>query len=509
MSLLSRLLDRAAALFPANTAVIDGHYVYSYAELKQLVDRLASSLLGLGVTPNDRIAVLMHNRPEMLLCYYACFKIGATVVPINYCLKAPEIAYIIENSQPKLLICENKLFPEVKKILPNFTGLTACFLVDRQATGTESTLDFNDLLASTVSAQIPKIDADTIAAVIHTSGTTGTPKGTLLTHRQLAAHTVSHAQLVKYCSDDKSLLCLALCCNFGFTHQMLPAAYTGAALVIMPVFDAARVLAAIQHQQVTMLYMMPVMYNKLANLAATHHPPIANQLRLCVVAGDVTPSSVFKQFKTCFGLDLCEGLGMTETQVYALNPVSGDKKIGSVGRPIATLQVEIQDEQGQTLPGGETGEIVVKGEVVTSGYLNNPQATAETFRDDWFLTGDLGCFDREGYLWFKGRKKQIIIRGGSNISPQEVEEAFYQYPSILEAAAIGVPDKILGERVRAYLVLKPGSRPISETAIINFARQRLADYKVPESVKFMNELPKGITGKIDRRKLHEQALTEC
>lgn len=256
-----------------------------------------------------------------------------------------------------------------------------------------------------------------------------------------------------------------------------------------------------------MLYMMPVMYNKLATLAATSPPPIANQLRLCVVAGDVTPSSVFKRFKTCFGLDLCEGLGMTETQVYALNPVSGNKKIGSVGIPIDTLQVEIHDEQNRTLPDGKIGEIVVKGEVVTKGYLNNPQATAETFRDDWFLTGDLGCFDHEGYLWFKGRKKQIIIRGGSNISPQEVEEAFYQYPDVLEAAAVGVPDKILGERVKAYVVLKPGSTPISETEIINFARQRLADYKVPESVEFLDELPKGITGKIDRRRLREQTVS--
>ncbi len=255
-----------------------------------------------------------------------------------------------------------------------------------------------------------------------------------------------------------------------------------------------------------MLYMMPVMYNELVKLAENERCPIPNHLRLTIVAGDTTPVVVFRSFKKCFGLDICEGIGMTETQIYALNPLDDKKKIGSVGRGVEYTAVDVQDDHGNSLPPGQTGEITVKGEIVIEKYLGNPKATTDSFRNGWFLTGDLGTFDSDGFLWFKGRKKQLIVHDGSNISPQEVEEVFYHHPAVSEAAVVGIPDVIEGENVKAYITLKTDSEPIIEADLLTFAKKHLADYKLPQSIEFRESLPKLATGKLDRRRLRAESI---
>ncbi|MGK7907433.1 MAG: class I adenylate-forming enzyme family protein [Synechococcus sp.] len=503
--MLSQILDRTSERCPQQIAISFGDRTYTYAELKDLADQLARSLIELGIRKGDRIGVFLFNCPEMLLCYYACFKIGAVVVPILHCLKSAELKYIINHSQPKLLISQRAIFSEAISIEKELPSVEKYYLIDGRPKDLGPARSLAELLNENLQGTVlPEVDRNDVAIVIYTSGTTGKPKGVPLTHGQLTEHTVSHAKLVDYCSSDRTLLCLALCCNFGFSHQMLPAAYTGATLEIVPRFEPETVLDIVLNRGITMLYMMPVMYNEMIQIAASRGHSLSNQLRLCVVAGDATPLSVFNQFRHYFGLDLCEGLGMTETQIYTLNPLGKNKKLGSVGLPVSYMQVEVQDDRGQTLPTGTVGEVVVKGSIVTKGYLNNPEATTQSFRDNWFRTGDLGYFDEDGYLWFKGRIKQIIIRGGSNISPQEVEEAFYQHPDVLEAAAIGLPDPKWGEKVKAYVALKPESNPISEEAMLDYVRHRIADYKVPEYIEFVRSLPKGVTGKIDRRRLRER-----
>jgi long-chain acyl-CoA synthetase len=287
---------------------------------------------------------------------------------------------------------------------------------------------------------------------------------------------------------------------------MLAALRVGATLDILPRFDAHQVLDRIEQDSVTMLYMMPVMYHALVKLAETRAIRILNRLRLGIVAGDTTPFVVFEGFERCFGLELCEGIGMTETQMYTLNPLAEGKKLGSVGKPVPYQQVSVQNDQGGILGTGEVGEIAVKSEIVTGGYLNNPGATAESFRDGWFLTGDLGCFDEDGYLWFRGRRKQLIVHDGSNISPQEVEEVFYHHHVVSEVGVIGVPDVVEGENVQVFVALKPGADGVTEDMLLEFARHHLADYKLPERILFVDSLPKGATGKIDRRRLKEVAL---
>jgi long-chain acyl-CoA synthetase len=275
---------------------------------------------------------------------------------------------------------------------------------------------------------------------------------------------------------------------------------------MLPRFDAHEVLDRIKNRPITMLYMMPVMYHALIRLADAGRTPVANRLRLAIVAGDTTPFVVFEDFEQYFGLEMCEGIGMTETQIYALNPMLEGKKIGSVGLPVPYTQVTVQNKRGDRLPPGVVGEIAVQGDIIMRTYLDNPQATGESYRGGWFLTGDLGEIDGDGYLWFRGRKKQLIIHDGSNISPQEVEEVFYHHHAVAEVGVVGIPDDIEGENVHAFIALKAGMNAVGEQELLDFARHHLADYKLPQGITFIDSLPKGSTGKIDRKMLRQRAI---
>ena len=504
--MLYRFLRESAGRYPDNTLVqFDGRR-QTFAELLHMTDVLADSLARLGLRAGDRLGIFLYNRPETLACYFACFRLGVTAVPVNYRLKSDEIRYIVNHSAPGILVSESALFPEVDLVRWEMDSVEHYFLVDWKAGEFAETVDFPGLLVR-LETDVPLLQEYRYAeaVILYTSGTTGKPKGAILTHEKLAIHTVNHCRLVNYQPEDTTLVCLALSNNFAFSHQMLAAVHAGATLEILPVFDAHAVLEKIEHGAVTMLYMMPVMYHALVKLAETRPGPVPNRLRLAIVAGDTTPRVVFDQFEKFFGLEICEGIGMTETQIYALNPLADGKKTGSVGKPVPYQQVSVQDEQGALLPAGEVGEISVKSDIVIDSYLNNPDTTAESIRNGWFLTGDLGCFDDDGYLWFRGRRKQLIVHNGSNISPQEVEEVFYHHPAVFEVGVAGLPDAVEGENIEAFVVLKPGAGEVTEEMLLEFASHHLADYKLPERVLFIDSLPKGATGKIDRKRLKEYA----
>lgn len=505
--MLYRILYDSAMRYPNDTVVQYDSNRYTYAELLSMTDSLADSLSMHGLNEGDRLAIFLYNRPEMLVCYFACFKLGVTAIPVNYRLKSDEIRYIINHATPKYLITESRLYPEVDEVRPDMGSVEHYFLVDQKADNCTETESFSGLMAQTASADfLPKEYCDKEAVILYTSGTTGKPKGAILTHEKLVTHTEKHCDLVGYKPDDITLVCLSLANNFAFSHQMLAAVRAGSTLEILPFFDAHQVLDRVWRNSITMLYMMPVMYHAVVKLVETMSNRLPNRLRLALVAGDTTPYAVFEQFKEYLGIEMCEGIGMTETQIYALNPLGEGKKPGSVGKPVPYQEVVVQDDDGNVLSSGEIGEISVKSKIVTNGYLNNIQATAESFREGWFLTGDLGCFDDDKYLWFRGRRKQLIVHDGSNISPQEVEEVFYHHPAVSEVGVIGIPDEVEGENVRAYIVLKPGTKDVTEEMLLEFARHHLADYKLPEHVLFIDTLPKGSTGKIDRKLLKEKAL---
>ena len=500
--MLYGILRNAANQHPDNVAISFKNRNYTYSELCILTDLLAVSLLRLGIKRGDRVGFYLYNCPEILLCYFACFEIGVTVIPVNYRLKSDEVRYILHHSKPSILISQRNLFPEVACIMQDLKSIKHYYLTDWNAQEFTETQPFRKLLDHTETiSSITDRQGDADAAVLYTSGTTGNPKGAILTQKQMAIHTESHCKLVGYNSQDNTLVCLALSNNYAFSHQMLAAIHAGARLEMLARFDPHEVLDRIEQSAVTMLYMMPVMYHALITLAETGRYPVPNKLRLAIVAGDTTPYVVFDGFRKYFSLGLCEGIGMTETQIYALNPLEEGKKMGSVGKPVPYQKVAVQDEQGGSLPTGEVGEIAVNSEIVTQGYLNNPQVTSESFRNGWFLTGDLGCFDDDGYLWFRGRRKQLIVHDGSNISPQEVEEVFYHHHAVLEVGVVGITDEVEGEIIQAFIALKPSADDVTEDELIKFAKHHLADYKLPEGITFIDSLPKGATGKIDRKQL--------
>ncbi|MEA3491691.1 MAG: AMP-binding protein [Campylobacterota bacterium] len=499
--MLYQILKNRSERYPDKVAVVYDNREYRYRELLSWTDHMADSLLTLGLERDDRLAFYLFNSTEIIVTYFACFKIGVTVVPINYRLKEDEAHYIIDHSRPTILISQKSLFSRIAGNMLELPSVEHIYLIDSKEEF-DNTLPFSDLLNPIDSPiKYSEIPQNTDAAVLYTSGTTGDPKGALLAQDQMMMHTINHCRLVDYTSDDKTLVSLALSNNFAFSHQMLSALYVGATLEINSAFDPVEVLEKIKNSGITMLYMMPVMFHILNKQASEEKLPIENRLRLAIVAGDATPFVVLNNFKKIFGLDMCEGIGMTETQIYALNPLGDGKKRGSVGLPVGYTAVETQDDLGNPSQIGEIGEIAVKGKIVMHSYLNNPKVTAESFRDGWFLTGDLGYFDGDGYLWFRGRRKQLILHDGSNISPQEIEELFYHHPAVFEVGVIGIPDKFEGEMVHAFVSLKSNTKPISEDELLNFAREHLADYKMPESITFIDELPKGATGKIDRKQL--------
>ncbi|MEA3456926.1 MAG: AMP-binding protein, partial [Campylobacterota bacterium] len=501
--MLYQLLKNTSERLPHKVAAVYDSREYTYRELLSLVDRMADSLLRLGLKKDDRLAFYLFNSPEIIITYFACFKIGMTVIPINYRLKEDEAHYIIDHSKPIALVSQESLFSRIADNMPELPGVEHCYLIDSEGEF-DDTLPFSDLLTPAESpVRVAEIPKNTTAAVLYTSGTTGNPKGAVLAHDQMMMHTIDHCKLVDYQSNDKTLVCLALSNNFAFSHQMLSALYAGATLEINAAFDPDEVLEKIEKSGITMLYMMPVMFHELNKHASAKKYPIPNQLRLAIVAGDTTPFVVLDHFNELFGLDMCEGMGMTETQIYALNPLGEGKKRGSVGLPVGYTEVEIQDDSGNSSPVGKIGEIAVKGEIVMRSYLNNPKVTAESFRNGWFLTGDVGYFDDDGYLWFRGRRKQLILHDGSNISPQEVEEVFYHHPAVFEVGVFGMPDKFEGETVHAFVALKPNAKAVSEKELLDFAKEHLADYKMPENITFIDVLPKGATGKIDRKLLKQ------
>jgi len=403
--MLYDILLRSADTFGDKTAVVFKNRRYGFRALLKMTDLLAESLRGLGLKQGDRLSTYLYNCPELVLAYFACFKLGVTVVPINYRLKEDEAHYIINRSRPAVLISEQSLFSRIAEIMPELTSLNQTFLLD-PSEAFAGTLAFADLLVPLRRpAPAAEFPSGSDAVIFYTAGTTGSPKGAVLAHDQMMTHTRGHCDLVHYSSDDRTLVCLPLSNNFAFSHQMLCALCSGATLVIAPAFDPDESLELIGREGITLLYMMPAMYRALNNAAETKTHPFPNRLRLAVVAGDTTPKAVFDGFKLHFGLEMCEGIGMTETQIYALNPIGGGKRFGSVGLPVGYTKVSVQDDAGNPVPAGGTGEIAVRGGIVMRRYLDNPEANASGFRNGWFLTGDLGRFDDDGYLWFHGRRE--------------------------------------------------------------------------------------------------------
>ena len=468
----------------------------SYAEFDDATARVAGLLRERGVRRGDRVGVMLPNVPYFALAYYGVLRAGAVVVPMNVLLKEREVAFYLGDPEARLVFAWHE-FAEPARRGADEAG-AGCVIV---APG-----EFERLLAGAVPAtEVVDRAGDDTAVILYTSGTTGTPKGAELTHSNLASNVEVVVRLLAVGTDDVMLGALPLFHAFGQTCALSTAVKSGACLALVPRFDPARVLQTIERERVTVFEGVPTMY-----AALLHHPERGrfdvSTLRLCVSGGAALPGEVLRGFEAAFGCAVLEGYGLSETSPAAsFNRPDRERKPGSIGTPIESVEMKLVDNVRNEVPQGEIGEIAIRGPNVMKGYWHRPDATAEAIDEDgWFYTGDIARVDEDGYFFIVDRKKELIIRGGYNIYPREIEEVFYEHPAVLEAAVIGVPHAELGEEVGAAVVLKPGADVTAEE-LRDHVKAQVAAYKYARHVWFVGELPKGSTGKVLKREIQAPA----
>ena len=492
MANLSSVLEHAAADHAMRPAVRMDSLVLSYAELRVAAARTTSLLSSLGIVPGDRVAVMLPNVPAFPIVFYGALGAGAVVVPMNPLLKSREVAYHLGDSGARVLFAWHAVAGEAGK----GAAETGAQVVEV----TEPALC--SLLAgfAPVPAGVERVGDDD-AVILYTSGTTGRPKGAELTHAGLARNARLTAATLLYAGPgDVVMGCLPLFHVFGLTCALNATITGGGTLTLLPRFDPAAALEIIGRDKVTIFEGVPTMY-----AAMLHHPARAqadaSSLRVCISGGSAMPVEIMREFERTFGCIILEGYGLSETSpVASFNHPGKVRKPGSIGTPVEGVEMRVVDDAGAELQPGEIGEIVIRGHNVMKGYLGNPAATAEAITDGWFRTGDLARVDDDGYFYIVDRKKDLVIRGGYNVYPREVEEVLYEHPAVAEAAVIGIPDRDLGEEVGAAVKLRPGA-DATPAKLRSFVRDRVAPHKYPRYLWLVPDLPKGPTGKILRREV--------
>jgi long-chain acyl-CoA synthetase len=493
---LAVILSESARSAPDRpVAVFDGGQL-TYGQLDQASDRVAANLAAAGIKPGDRVALQLPNIPQFLISYFGILKAGAVVVPLNVLLRAPEIAYHIEDSGALVLITWAGVLAEAVKGA-EAAGIGAIFAVGHPA-GSPGALPFERLLDATA----PPVEmamrqpCDT-AVIVYTSGTTGRPKGAELTHIQLYMNADIPGRLFDVQPDDIVVTVLPLFHVFGLSSILDVCVRFGCTMSLIPRFTPGAVLAAVQRDRATIFEGVPTMFADLLSCPDLDRYDLST-LRVAISGGASIPAPVLDAFEQRLGVVILEGYGMTETaSTTTFNPSAAERRAYSVGKPIWGTQTEVWDAEGRPLPAGpeNVGEIVTRGLHVMKGYLNRPEATAEAFTGDWLHTGDLGYFDSDGFLFIVSRMKELIIRGGYNVYPSEIENVLHAHPAVAEAAVVGVPDERLGEDVMAVIIVR-GAMELREHELITWCRERLAAYKCPRIVQFRAELPKNTLGKV-------------
>jgi long-chain acyl-CoA synthetase len=489
---LAQLLTATAAEHADRPALKLDDSVLNYAVLNEAATRVAGLLKKKGIEPGDRVGIMLPNVPYFGAVYYGVLRAGGVVVPMNVLLKGRETGFYLKDSGAKVIFAWHD-FGEAAQ-----TGA--------EEAGAELILvkpgEFEQLVMEAPRAEEdePREGSDT-AVILYTSGTTGTPKGAELTHDNLRENcTVTARTLVQITEEDMILGALPLFHSFGQTCGLNAAVATGACLTLIPRFDPSKALDIIGRDKVTVLEGVPTMYHAMLN-APNKDSADVSSLRVCVSGGSAMPVEVMKTFEKQFDCMILEGYGLSETSpVASFNHPDKERKPGSIGTPIQGVEMKVVDDEGGDVEQGGVGEIVIRGHNVMKGYWGREDATAEVFRDGWFATGDMATVDEDGYFFIVDRKKDMIIRGGYNVYPREIEEVLYEHPAVSEVAVIGVPDDSLGEEVAAMVVLKDGAEA-SEDDIRAYAKDRVAAYKYPRKIWFSDELPKGPTGKILKREI--------
>ncbi len=455
--------------------------------------RIAGLLRAKGLQPGDRVGVMLPNVPYFPVIYYGILRAGCAVVPMNVLLKGREVRFYLEDSGAKLMFGWRD-FAEAAEQGAGEAGAEAIVVVPGE---------FEQLLAEAEPVrELTERSGEDTAVILYTSGTTGTPKGAELTHANLTRNCEVAAEVFGGLSTEDTLLgALPLFHSFGQTCTMNAAIANGAKVTLIPRFDPAKALEIIGRDEVTVFMGVPTMYNAMLHCDAREGADLST-LRLCVSGGSSLPVELMRAFEQAFDAIILEGYGLSETSpVASFNHPDRERKPGSIGTPIEGVEMKVVDGDGNEVAQGEVGEIAIRGHNIMKGYWQRPDATAETINaDGWFHSGDMAQVDEDGYFFIVDRKKDMIIRGGYNVYPREVEEVLYEHPAVREVAVVGVPDEQWGEEVGAAVALTEGQQ-VSAEELTAFVKEQVANYKYPRAIWFVDELPKGPTGKILKREI--------
>ncbi len=473
----------------------------SYAEFDERTTRLAGGLQALGVRPGDRVACYMPNSIELLEAYYATSKAGAVTVFLNALLTAREIRFVLQDSDARVIFTAPALLPSVQEVRPDAARLET--VVVHGGPPAPGTVAFDDVLKGGPYRDV-RVKTEDVAWLGYTSGTTGRPKGAILTHLGATHVAAAVAGRFGYREDDIVLCALPLFHSYAVNSCMIQVMMAGAGQVILERFTPEGVLQAIQQHRVTIFPGVPTMFNYLVNFPqrATYD---LSSLRIAKSAGAVLSAKLMHDFERLYGVPVVDGYGITEAHSFVtLNDPGGKRPDGSCGKAIEGDEVRIVDGQDRDVPVGERGELIFRGPNLPLGYVNGPEATAEALRGGWYHSGDVGYMDAEGYVYIVDRIKDTIICGGYNIYPKEVEDVIYAHPAVLDVAVVGVADEAKGEIPKACVVLKPEAR-VTVAELDAYCRQSLAAYKVPRVIEFMDAIPKTASGKTKRFLLRQGA----
>lgn len=488
----------------------------SYGEFDHSVAAFAGALQGMGVEKGDHVAFLLSNTPHFLISLYATMRLGATAVPINPIYSPDEIAYIVNDSDAKVVVALDALLPLVEKAHKALPAVESYIICETDSATPEKMAQlpgevkgkvhsFTNLIGkSSAYSELAEVTADDNAVILYTSGTTGKPKGAMLTHQNLYSNARDVGEYLQIGADDRVIATLPVFHVFALTVVVNAPLLQGATIVLVPRFNPKEVFEAIKAHKASVFAGVPTMFNFMNQLPDVDPADFAS-VRLAVSGGSAMPVALLHSFEDKFNVRISEGYGLSEASpVTCFNPIDRERKAGSIGTSIINVENKVVNELGEEVGVNEVGELAVRGSNVMKGYYKMPEETAAAIRDGWLYTGDLARVDEEGYFYIVDRKKDMIIVGGYNVYPREVEEVLFAHPAILEAAVVGLPDPDFGEEVNAYVVLKDSSVTLEDLKA--YCAEHLAKYKVPRQIEVLEELPKNTTGKILRRSLKDQAM---
>lgn len=511
---LSVILEDSARRYPTKDAFTFMDTTLNFAQINGAANQVANGLIAKGIKPGDKVALSCLNLPYFPILYFGILKAGAVVVPLSVLLKKDEIAYHLADSEAKAYFCfvGTADLPMGEMGYGGFQEASQCehFFMIMPKPEMPSTIAETQTMGSLMAGQSPvcetaQTNADDTAVIIYTSGTTGRPKGAELTHSNLMLNANVAAELFETSEEDVQLIVLPLFHIFAMTCLMNGGIYRGASNILLPRFDAEAVFGLMQKHKVTIFAGVPTMYWGLLNYKEDkfNYEAIAKRLKKTVSGGASLPLQVLEDFKKRFGLNIMEGYGMSEgSPIVTFNQPKIGLKGGSIGTPVWGVEVKLVDEDGKEVPVGEKGELLYRGHNVMKGYYKKPEANATTLRNGWLHSGDVAIKDEDGFYFIVDRTKDMIIRGGLNVYPREVEEVMIKHEAVSLVAVIGVPDEKLGEEIKACVVLNEGAN-ISIQELMDWTKERIAAYKYPRIIEFLDALPMSATGKILKKELRK------